>query len=574
MTTLRYRRLVILSKTERRARCIDFHPRATVITGPNHLGKSFLIKTLFWTLGADSRYSDAWKAARVSSLLYFTLGDEDYAILRDGKEFTIFDGDDQAIAQFGSVSSGLGPFLAGKLHFGLRLFSKGSEKSVVPPPAFYFLPFYLDQDSSWTRTWDSFKNLEQMRNWKNDVPDYHSGIKPNSYYELGSEQSQLIKVRDSTQSELDMVRRIRDELVGQLESVPFTIDLAAFEEEVTAVLLECEKIQRTADGVRDNLVKLHNDRMLVEAQTEMVTSSLRELGKDYAFIKSADEHVNCPLCQATYPSDFSEVFEIALDQDRCEELLSRLREERSNISDAISKESAKHSNHQVEVAKIRAILEKKKEQVSLGDLIESESRKEVSTRLKGKISSLNDKLLEAQSNLDAVNRKLKALVSKEKKREILRHFKQEMRENFLKLGIPLMNEDKLNKISPSITLGGSYQPRALLAYWFSILALIKRRADENDAPVFAPIIIDSPIQQDQDTEHHLRIMQFIKEKLPEGAQLIVGVVDDKDVDYGGKAIRLNNEKRSVLLAEEYETLFSELEPYIQRSYQFRDGTLL
>jgi hypothetical protein len=74
--------------------------------------------------------------------------------------------------------------------------------------------------------------------------------------------------------------------ISQLATVTFQIDLNAFEEEITEILKECETIQVTADRIRDNLVRLHNELVEVEAQTGMVTSSLRELGKDYHFMKN------------------------------------------------------------------------------------------------------------------------------------------------------------------------------------------------------------------------------------------------------------------------------------------------
>jgi hypothetical protein len=84
MTDFRFNRLVIFSRTEKTAKTIDFHPQTTLITAPNHLGKSFILKTLFWTLGAEAKVSEKWKSARVSALLYTTIGDKALTILRDG----------------------------------------------------------------------------------------------------------------------------------------------------------------------------------------------------------------------------------------------------------------------------------------------------------------------------------------------------------------------------------------------------------------------------------------------------------------------------------------------------------
>jgi hypothetical protein len=574
MTDFRFNRLVIFSRTEGKSKVIDFHPDTTVITAPNHLGKSFILKTLFWTLGAETKVSETWKSARISALLYATLGEEKLTILRDGKEFTVFDGNSQVVGQFTKATSELGPFLAKRLRFGLRLASKSSNELVIPPPSFYFLPYYFDQDASWNEPWASFKGLDQMLRWKTELVEYHTGIKPNSYYDLGSERLQLLKIRDDTQAEVEMVKRIRDELADQLAVVAFQIDLAVFEEEITKILKDCETIQATADRVRERLVQLHNDFIEVDAQIGMVTSSLRELGKDYQFGKSFGDHVECPLCRASYPSDFSQIFEIALNQDQCEELLSRLKEERTKIKEAIASESQKHSRHEEEVARIKALLAQKKEEVSLGDLIDSESKKEVSTRLKGKIDKLSVLLYDSQSKVSDIDKKLKAMLSKERKAEILGFFKQRMKEYFLQLGVMVVPDEKIKNVAAPVFEGGSYQPRALLGYGFSILATMRKAFAGSDAPVFAPIVIDSPIQQEQDTENHVRVMEFLKKHRPAGAQMIIGVVDPKGVDFGGQVLRLDNAPRSLLSEENYSDAIAEVDPYFQKAFAYGQGLLL
>ncbi|WP_457094139.1 AAA family ATPase, partial [Microvirga sp. P5_D2] len=52
MKRLLFERLELLSLSERKARTVEFHPRLTVITGENGVGKSSVIKSLYWTLGA------------------------------------------------------------------------------------------------------------------------------------------------------------------------------------------------------------------------------------------------------------------------------------------------------------------------------------------------------------------------------------------------------------------------------------------------------------------------------------------------------------------------------------------
>ena len=532
----------------------------TVITGGNHLGKSSIIKTLLWTFGAEGKFSDAWKKVKPTALLYFSLDGEDGVILRDGSTFCIFDAQDKPVGLFKRITSDLGPYLARRLRFGLRLTDTKGD-AAIPPPSFYFLPFYFDQDISWIKPWESFQGLQQMKNWKKDVADYHVGIKPNQYYDLGGQQAVLIQQRNSTSKELETFQKIRADILGNLEEISVTIDLNDFQEEITEIIVECEKIQKTADSIRTNLVDLHNDRISIEAQIQMVSSSLQELGKDYEFLKNSADHIDCPLCHATYPSDFSDTFEVALDSDRCEELLIRLRQDLITIKERIHSESSKHAKHEEEIAKIKALLERRKEEVSLDDLIERESKKRVTHTLKERNEILLQKLVGLETELKHIERRLKQLISKERKAEILKFYREAIRSHHITLGLPLPEQDEIKTVYSMPSEGGSYQPRALLAYGFAILKTISRKFAGVDAPVFAPIVIDSPIQQEQDEDHHVQILEFIKSNRPKDAQMIIGVVDTKGVKLGDKTITLTNEQRSVLSQEAYGRLSQELEPF-------------
>ena len=384
-------------------------------------------------------------------------------------------------------------------------------ESVTPPPAYLFLPFYFDQDRSWTESWHGFERLEQMKSWKADLVEYHTGIKPNAFYELKGDQSSLTVQRDETQAELEMVRRIRNELNDKLQAISFTVDLDAFREEITEMLVECEKIQRTAEKIRERLVDLHNERMSIEAQIEIVKGSLKELTADYEFLRLKEDHVDCPTCGAAYENGFREVFDIALDEDRCEELLVRLNEELTSVKRKIAAEKAPCTTDTRQMQLMsRALLAARKEEVQLKDLIESESKQQISSVLREKMDRLNAGAVAFQVKLNELNQKLKELTSKPRREAITQEFRASMREYLFALAVHGMPEQAYRNVAARITEQGSDLPRALLAYGFSILHVMRRHASS----VFCPLVIDSPIQQEQDQENHVRILQFIRDNRP------------------------------------------------------------
>ena len=552
-----------MSSDTERARIINFHPRATIITGENDTGKSSLIKSIYYAFGTEPRMLKPWKATVSKILVHFSVGEHNFSLLRNGGSFTLFDKNSQPLETFTSVTTGLGVYLANLLQFGIKLTSQGGEL-ITPPPAYLFLPFYFDQDKGWVENWDSFDRLKQIKNWRRDLIEYHVGLKPNEYYEIKGKHLKVKERMVVAQAEAKVLKSVRDQISEKYQEVAFNIDLEAFQEEIKELLVLCGELQKASEKIKEKLVELYNVKMEIESQIEIVSNALGEMNSDYKFLEKLNDHVDCPTCGAAYDVSFAEIFGIALDEGKCEELLRKLQGELQDVNTRIAKMSGEHREHDLETAKVRALLEKKREQVQLKDLIDSESKKKLKTILQNNLTEANLKTVEIQQEIEDLKIKLDAFTSKEKKAEINQEFKTLMKRYFFELSVAGLNEDSYPDFTARVYDQGSDQPRAVLAYGFSILHLMHKRASS----AFCPIIIDSPIQQEQDAKNHQKILDFIKNNQPEGSQLILGVVDTKNVDFGGEVITLK-EKRHVLREDEYKRAAEEMMPFIRAALDFR-----
>ena len=184
MKRLRFERLELLSQKERKARAVDFHPQLTVIKGENDVGKSSVIKSLYWVLGAPpAKIHPSWVKARIKGLLTFTIDDDRFRIFRDHDTFGVFDENDTLLFATNRITSELGPFLGKLLNFQLVLSNRKGVPE-IPPPAYALLPFYIDQDNGWSKPLDSFANLGQYPDFKKGLLEFHTGILPNEYLSL------------------------------------------------------------------------------------------------------------------------------------------------------------------------------------------------------------------------------------------------------------------------------------------------------------------------------------------------------------------------------------------------------
>ena len=214
MKQLVFKEVLILSKVEKAARRETFHPIANLLLGENDVGKSTLIKSLYHALGADvpGLQNTHWKNARPIYCIRFGIGDVESTILRDEKYFGVFDKDEKFIGRYVGVSGakGVAQFLNAQLNFRIELERAEDGKLGPAGPAFYFLPFYVDQDEGWTKSWASFSGLQQFSLYRKNMLEYHLGIRPQSYYDAKKKFVELSKRKSELESERMTLSSVRE----------------------------------------------------------------------------------------------------------------------------------------------------------------------------------------------------------------------------------------------------------------------------------------------------------------------------------------------------------------------------
>jgi len=162
MKNLKFRRLLLMSRIEGKARQATFDDGTTVVFGENDTGKSHLIKSIYGAFGADaSVVNEKWSRASVATMLEFSVDGVIHSILQFDGQFALFDAADNLVWSGTSLVKEIGPRIAQLLDFTIELASKSNDL-IVPPPQFCFLPFYQDQDRGWDDTWSSFKSLSMI----------------------------------------------------------------------------------------------------------------------------------------------------------------------------------------------------------------------------------------------------------------------------------------------------------------------------------------------------------------------------------------------------------------------------
>ena len=554
-----------MSNKSKTARKMNFDQSTTVIKGTNDTGKSCSMKSLYYALGAETRQHPMWLDDRVICLLKFRIDNVDYSILRSESYFSLFDSNNVLIGTYNSVTNDLAPVLSEIFDYKIKLLDRKGNV-ITPPPAYIYLPFYIDQDLSWSSNWNSFKNLKQLSDWKKPIVEYLTGIKPNKYYDNKTEIDKLkIKKRDMA-FEIKIQNNVYNKISQIKNEIIITYDISSFEKEINELLIQINKIQEKAEKYKNELAEEYNRLSYLKYQKQIIEESKKENHADYEFATNSisEENIECPTCGALYNNGFSERFSIAKDEDSCDSMLIEIIKEIYEVEKDIENKKQALSTDSANITELKKVLEIKKEQITLKDVIDNESRINARRTIKEEIIKSERLQIDIENEIQIKNAILKEIEDPERIREIKAFYIESMRKNLFSLDVNTLSEKDYKSIISKISEIGSDLPRALLAYYYAILETIYNKSTTTRFP----IVIDSPNQNAQDEDSLKRMYKFIIEKKPIGSQLILGTEELGDLEYPGKVIELNN-KYHLLQKEYYDEVYNEMSYYIKESFQLK-----
>lgn len=213
MKKLIFESIILISHKEKRARKENFHPQKNLIVGKNHTGKSSLLKTLYLTLGARPKGKLQQWDENTASIVNLSIDDEKFTILYQQGNRALFDESGRIIGAEESHAEWVELFsdLTG---FNLLMTDKKQE-TVKADVKCFFLPFYIDQDSSWGSDWHTFTGLQQFKAPIPLVLDYFSGVKPPEFYLLNSKKKKDQSSLADNRKELGFLEKAKNEKLNR-----------------------------------------------------------------------------------------------------------------------------------------------------------------------------------------------------------------------------------------------------------------------------------------------------------------------------------------------------------------------
>lgn len=581
MKKLRFKELVILSLIEKSARKINLDGDITIITSRhNDTGKSCLVKSIYHALGCDIvQFHPQWNNINPITILKFVKDNIEYSILRYEKLVILFDKDLQVINKFTSIGNELANFYEEFFSFKIKLIHSISKEMKTPFPSHYFLPFYIDQDSSWKKSWNSFDKLSAFTKWRLDLIEYHTGIKPNEFYELKAQKLQKLNDRKEKNDEYNTVNKVYLKQLNKKNSTAkFNININEFKEQIDELIKNLNLIVDKESLYKEKMLELKSQVSLIDKQIVLAEKTRNNLSKDLEYAEKLNEEIECPLCGTIHKNDFSQKYAIAQDENRCYELMLSLKQDRGRIESEIQRARNEVREITKEKARIEEILTYKKGEIKFRDYIDNIGEKKLIQSIKLELDEINKVIEIYNEDIKNIEDSMKKYTDKQRKDEIERCYMTLMTDYLYKLNVNMLQQEDYQSISCTIKENGSDLSRALLAYYYSILHVMRKYSSTYDSP----IVIDSPLQDEQSEENRKRILEFIRDKRPDDSQLILSCMaidgmkyDDETNELILNGVKYENvnlvelkDKYHLLEKKGYSMIFNEFKEMVERGLEF------
>ena len=559
MREMKFERVYILSHEERRARSMVFSEGATVVRAGNGYGKSALLKSLYETFGAEPhRIDQSWRGANVISAVDFSVDGRRQTIMKYAGTYTVFDASAQRLFHTASVSQELSPFLAELLDFRL-LMTDQREQVVIPPPAYAFAPYYIDQDKSWSVAWEPFRSMYLPRSAA-ALADYHSGLKPNAYYVAQAERDRVAaRLKDAEGRR----RGIADamEHLREIESAPaIYFDLADFQAETESLLVESRRLHEEQVTHRSKLSELMETRAQWSAQIAITRAALAEFNEVFESAAGHSLDVECPTCGEHYTNDIAARFNIAADTEALVGVLHHAQEQWRGLEAEIGVARSNISEITDTLTRVQAILSVRRNDLSLGEVIAAEGRNVATRVLRERVAEIDGEIGSYAFQISGFSEEMRRSVDRKRSLAIKNFFGARLVDFATRLDVRV-GDKRSGAISNMNYARGSEGPRGLAAYYYAFL----HTAREFGSSAFCPIVIDAPNQQGQDASHLRAIISFLVKTRPAGSQLILAVEDAVGIGATDATIIEVGENRNQLLGvDEYAGLTEHLRPYMNQ----------
>jgi hypothetical protein len=523
MSALIFKRLFVQSISQKLAGQFRFEPGLNLITGDdNSIGKSTLVRLPLWTLGCDFEFDTNWAPFDARTILEFEVDGRTFLAARHRNEIRLKEGD-EPWSIYHSTSDAYEQRFASIVRFG-ALLPRRKEKWIheTPPPASYFSAFYVDQRRGWTEPWGSF-TIHKYEDWRRPVINFHVGYHPTSYFEVGAEVAKRLQHIDEDESLIEKYGRAVEvlTLLAPQEELPTTdleLDSAIADIQNSMVAVK-RREQRALSVLRGKQEELE----ITKVQRGIALAAVNDLEKDYDFASTQlrDDVLVCPVCGTLHDNTLLERASLLQDRAQAEQQVSTLTAAQSKIEATIEVTLRRLDTVREDLAKLNRRFKRLDKDVTVKSILETMGTDSVRRRAEEVSTAARLRLRTNRKTLGEQRAAQNDLIEDGKAESVNVYYQSELAGlcDTLRLS-PAFN---VRAALPTgykelaVSGGGADSSRMQLAYHLAMHRLIRHFKTE----VLAPLILDTPNQQDQGALNYSLVSAELKLRATKDTQMFV-----------------------------------------------------
>lgn len=354
MKSLIFDQLSVRSTTQKLANQFRFSKTLNLITAnDNSVGKTTLVKLLYWTFGCEVFFDTTWESLDCESFVKFHLGNDHFLVSRYKSQIFFRNSLGEAFL-FDKITGGYSEMLAKLLNFDLLLPNRDTAQLEVPPPAFYFLPYYIDQKRSWAKALDNFGALGQYAYWQENTLKYHVGLIGEKYFEI---EKEIVVENEKKNNHLDKIQKfesavqIVESIIPRNETI---IDENQFSNITENLRQKIRTLSTEQEQLFSSIAEYNDDLAFLEQQKVLSVGIVEELEKDYIFSVEnvLGDLIECPLCGVIHDNSITSRASILSDKDHAQQQIQTINLKILKLTEKIDSLKERQQDIQKEISEL------------------------------------------------------------------------------------------------------------------------------------------------------------------------------------------------------------------------------
>ena len=553
MKEMYFDNILIADIVEKTAHFHKFEKGFNVVTSQdNHVGKSSLLKSLYFAMGAEVDFDNVWNKNTKLYVVEFYIDEIKFSVARWQKAFALFR-ETELILTTKSVSRDLARKFEKIFSFAVYMANKKTNKIELAPPAFTFMPYYIDQDRGWSGLYESFSNIDQYK--KSDRIKslyYHLGIYTRSTVELMAKRDTLKDKIEQLKAEEEKSRITIESLYAEIQNL---LPADSIEELERNLIIPKERISLLVSRIgetRNKIQSLETALYQHEHQLEVI-QEYRKI-KDGVSVREDRDKINiCPKCGYSFDEEIYSIVRSNYNLQNEDYMYKQIEQ----IISSITSELEKYKESYV------SLMDELKQQEQAYD--EKQDSYEVYLRQRGLQDSvrhfteqLGENVYEQEEHGREIKEIDKELRKLPNKKEVEENYIENVRLNIIKLDAWNSAYEGNIKLLKPIKAQGTLENKIILA---QMIGLFQTMQYFRTNTILFPFVVDSPRAKEASHTSSKDILKLIFEMdyLP---QVILATVDYSDFENEMKRrakVTVLSEKRKLLTDDTYREYQSTIE---------------